>query len=279
MRTCVFKNVGGVSLLALASVCNAYAASSADALVSNIHIVVTNLSPGDGITPQLSFMGYSLASGSLDPLNGYPSRPSPNPIMTYYEPGVPAPSSFPAIQGSLSAQGMSSSSVITSESIHVSSSSTSYGSASAKGTVGSYYDQSTGTSFTLTPYSSFTIYADAALFAWSDGASTGNLYWQNSWPAARVTMNIEDANLSTEPGGYDYLEASLYSKGTTQSARIMSATFSNMTDQPATGSFYIDVDAVATAVPEPSVASLALAGLSVLVAARLRGRRMGNRKT
>ena len=63
----------------------ATAAASAEAKISNIAITLTDLNLTDEITPSITFSGLSAGAAYVDPLAGFPNRPSPDPAVYHYE--------------------------------------------------------------------------------------------------------------------------------------------------------------------------------------------------
>ena len=243
-----------------------HAESSASASIEGLSITLNDIDPNDGISPQLSFYGYSLSSGWLDPLAGYPYRPSPDPILTYYQPGGAALNEMPASSAAMSAAGMASSSVITANSLNVVVSAT-QGQAEGQAYSGVLYDPSANLAFSLSPRSTIVISGFASVRARSDGATVGQYYWQNSASTARVSLNIVDAEGLIVPGGFDGLEVHTgYGPAELQSARTVTVMFSNQSDAEVRGAFYFTADAASTAVvPEPSASAMLLLG-GVLIA-------------
>lgn len=75
-----FMQLTGLALTALVAT-NAGAASSANASLTGIRIVLTDLDTTDGISPSITFEENAGGSIALDPLSGYFQRPDPDPAF------------------------------------------------------------------------------------------------------------------------------------------------------------------------------------------------------
>ena len=237
---------------------DARATGSATANISDLTVQLSDLAPDDGVAPQVTFSGYALASGWLDPLASFPTRPSPDPIQTFFQPGPTVPNAFSWSDAAMSSGNMSSRAIITATSLTATVSATGTGTAVAQAYSGSAYDPFQGLWLSLSPHTSMTISAVAAVQALSDGAVLGPFYWQFAESRADVSLNIVDLTGQHSLGGYDGLAIDTYfGPGNVDAGRTLSVTYSNTSDTVEGLGFYATAEAISTSVvSEPSPLSL-----------------------
>lgn len=256
---------------------NAVAASSAEARITNIKILLTDLDPDDGIAPSLAFDGIAISAVGADPLALSPDRPSPEVTRSDF-------GSVPVFLGDTTesfALGGSTVFASTTANALVARVFTTGGYVRAAGqTYAAFYSEEGRTGFSLSPHTSFTISGDAFYSASSDGLSIGARYWENS--SASVYLSIYatngDGSKPFDPPsvfGQDYVDQQTIwgTPVTFQGARQMTVSLANTTDEVMHG--FVSMDALATAsvpVPEPEVLGFVSVGL-LLVGSRIRLRK------
>lgn len=258
------------SLFAMTSVPprDASAAASAKAALLNVTITLVDLDVDDAVAPAITFNRPATTSSSAygDPLNGFPTRPSPNVAVLRFD-------SVDAFLGSTTATVVfpgSTSVARTTPTSVVAEASTSHGSATAYAqTFLQYATEQDWLGFALTPNSALTISADAALRVTSDGTSVGPTYWLNSYAEAYVSMT-----LSTLDGfGFDPSAQSIFLDLVTpwetavalEEEHRVSLTLTNSTATVLNGSIALGTSVIVSSpVPEPDAIMLMSCGLSLL---------------
>lgn len=239
----------------------ANAASSASVSLTGFNIALTDLAPSDGQDAVLSFIGTSFASVYADPLAGYNVRPNPDPAISVANGWQPAAGAFTDQSAAISVSGMAADAAVVANAL-TATSSASQGMTSARAFIGTTLDPANSFNFSLTPNSSFTITVQASVQATSDGASSGDFYWQNAAASAAATLAIQNLD-GADQGGTDALQVSTAwgNASVLTQSRLLTLTYSNASDQVVHGSFYLMGDTTATAaVPEPSTMLLTAAG-------------------
>ena len=239
---------------------NALAASSAEARITNIKILLIDLDPDDGIAPSIYFDGGTASAVLVDPLASSPDRPNPEVRRSDY-------GSVPVFLGGTSESfvlGGTTGLASTAADALVTRIFTTSGYGRAFVETSTRFASDFGwAGFSLSPNTSFTMSGDAFYSASSDGRSTGARYWENS--SASVTLSLF---ATTADGSKPFDPTSVYSQDTVdretrwgapvafQGAREMTVTIANPTDDVMHGSLIVYVVATA-AVPVPEPEALA----------------------